>query len=559
MIKSLKVKHFAIIDELDVTFKNGMTVLTGETGAGKSLIIDAIGLLLGDRANQEMIRTGEQFASVQGLFSIESDRLKASLNTAKIPYWDDEIKIYREISMQNKNIIKINDVTVTLLQLKEITRHLADIHSQFDTQRLLSPQYYLDLIDGFRYEILAPYLENYTADLIIYQAAYQNYMKWLSLQKELQDKLEMYQFQLKELTNLKLKTDEESLLEQEISVLSNFDKINLALQSAITVFENGLTDHLYTLQNELSHLASYGLNFEKESEQAKNAYYDFEDLEKALKHQLRDLAFDPDLLNQMNDRLNELDKIKNKYKKSISELIDYQQMIEKAIDQSENYEEYLLKEKKMLETAHFNLVKSAESISKVRREIAKQIEKELKSVFHDLVLKNTEFKIEFKTKDSSDIMKKEMFGPNGIDEVDYLISTNVGETLKPLAKTASGGEMSRMMLAFKTIFIKSQSLSTMIFDEIDTGISGYVAKQIAKKLKAISATCQVLSISHVPQVVAIAEHQLRVQKKEMNKRTIASIKELSFDERVEDIAEMISGEKLSNTGIQGAKELLLEN
>lgn len=559
MIKTLVVKHFAIIDEITVTFKNGMTVLTGETGAGKSLIIDAIGLLLGDRANQEMIRTGENSASIEGLFSIESEALKASLNSNKIPYWNDEIKINREISIQNKNVIKINDVSITLNQLKEIARHLADIHSQFDTQRLLSPQYYLDLIDGFRLDLLKPYLEKYTSDLNLYLERHKNYMKWLSMQKELQDKLEMYQYQLKELKNLNLKVDEEVALEQEISVLSNFDKVNLALQNAITLFENGLSDQLYELQSELTNLKTYGLGFENEAELAKNAYYDFEDLEKTLKHQLHDLAFDPDQLNQMNERLSELEKAKNKYKKSISELIEYQAMIETSIDQSENYEAYLEKEKKALELAHQNVVKSALSITKIRMEIAKQIEKELSSVFQDLVLKNTEFKIEFKTKDTSDIFKKDVFTFEGIDEVDFLISTNVGESLKPLSKTASGGEMSRIMLAFKTIFIKSQNLSTMIFDEIDTGISGYVAKQIAKKLKAISSTCQVLSISHVPQVVAIASHQLRVKKQELHHRTIASIKELSFDERVEDIAEMISGESLSATGIQGAKELLLEN
>lgn len=559
MIKTLVVKHFAIIDEITVSFKNGMTVLTGETGAGKSLIIDAIGLLLGDRANQEMIRTGENYASIEGIFSIESEALKASLNSNKINYWNDELRIYREISIQNKNVIKINDISVTLNQLKEISRHLADIHSQFDTQRLLSPQYYLDLIDGFRLDLLRPYFDKYTTDLTAYIESYKNYHQWLSMQKELQDKLEMYQYQLKELKNLNLKADEEETLTQEISVLSNFDKINLALQNAITLFDNGLSDRLYELQTEISHLNSYGLGFENESELAKNAYYDFEDLEKSLKHQLRDLAFDPELLNQMNDRLNELEKIKQKYHKSISELIDYQTMIETSIDQSENYDAYLAKEKKALEVAHQNVVKSAQSITKIRVEIAKQIEKELSAVFKDLVLNNTHFKIEFKTKDTSDVFKKDVFNSDGIDEVEFYISTNIGETLKPLSKTASGGEMSRIMLAFKTIFIKSQNLSTMIFDEIDTGISGYVAKQIAKKLKAISSTCQVLCISHVPQVVAIASHQLRVKKQEIKQRTIASIKELSFEERIEDIAEMISGESLSEAGIQGAKELLLES
>lgn len=559
MIKALTVKHFAIIDEMEVLFKNGMTVLTGETGAGKSLIIDAIGLLLGDRANQEMIRTNESTAYVQGVFSIESDRLKSSLDALKIPYWQDEIKIMREISLSNRNVIKINDITVTLNQLKDISRHLADIHSQFDTQRLLSPEYYLELIDGFRPDLLKPYFEKYHLDLNKYHEAYHSYFKWLGLKKELEEKLEMYQFQLKELTALDLKIDEEASLEQEASVMANFDKIHLSLQNAITVFENGLTDQLYTLQSELSDLTTFGVALGNEAEQAKNAYYDLEDLEKTLRNHVRNLAFDPELLDKINDRLNDLDKIKNKYKKSISELIEYQAMIKQAIDQSENYDEYLLNEKKTLETAFQSLVKSALSISKIRHEIAKQIEKELKIVLKDLVLPNTEFLIEFKDKNLDDPFKKDLFGLNGIDEVEFLISTNIGETLKPLAKTASGGEMSRIMLAFKTIFIKSQNLSTMIFDEIDTGISGYVAKQIAKKLKAISATCQVLSISHVPQVVAIAHHQLLVRKEEKNKRTLASIKELSFDERVEDIAKMISGEILTDVGIQGAKALLLEN
>lgn len=559
MIKTMTVKHFAIIDEMEVAFKDGMTVITGETGAGKSLIIDAIGLLLGDRANQEMIRTNETFASVQGVFSIESDRLKASLDSLKIPYWQNEIKIIREINVQNKNIIKVNDVSVTLNQLKELTRHLADIHSQFDTQRLLNPQNYLELIDGFRPDLLKPYFERYSLDLSKYHQAYQNYFKWLSLKKELEEKLEMYQFQLKELIALNLKTDEEATLEQEASVMANFDKINLSLQNAISVFDNGLTDQLYTLQTELEDLSKYGIALANETERTKNAYYDLEDLEKTLRHHLRALAFDPDLLNQINDRLNDLDKAKQKYKKSIPELIEYQEMIKKAIDQSENYDEYLLNEKKALETAHQTLVKSAQSISKIRYEIAKQIEKELKNVLKELVLPNTEFKIEFKPNDLSDPFRRDAFGANGIDEIEFLISTNIGETLKPLSKTASGGEMSRIMLAFKTIFIKSQNLSTMIFDEIDTGISGYVAKQIAKKLRAISATCQVLSISHVPQVVAIAQHQLLVKKEEKNKRTLASIKELSFDERVEDIAKMISGEVLTDIGIQGAKALLMEN
>ncbi len=557
MIKTLWVKHFAIIDQMEVSFKDGMTVLTGETGAGKSLIIDAIGLLLGDRANSEMIRTGENSATVYGVFSIESDRLQAALEQQKIPTWDQELKITREITLANKNTIKINDVSVTLQQLKEITRHLADIHSQFDTQRLLSPQYYLDLIDGFRPDVLLPYVEKYQIELQNYLEKHKAYTEFLAMQKELSDKMDIYQFQLKELSALNLIENEEETLEKEASVLANFDKINIALNLAIEAFDQGLSDKLYSLMTELETLSDSGMDLAIETTKVKDAYYEFEDIEKTLKRKLRDLAFDPDELNRINDRINDLDKVKKKYKKTVAELIEYQKMIASVIDKSENYDEYLAKQKNALIEAHNRVVQASGSITKIRREIAKQVEKELMTVFQDLVLKNTIFQIEFKANDTTDYLKKEGFTATGVDQVDFLISTNVGETLKPLAKTASGGEMSRIMLAFKTIFIKSQNLSTMIFDEIDTGISGVVAKQIAKKLRSISNSTQVLAISHVPQVVAMAKYQLRVSKQEVNKRTIASIKELSFDERVHDIAEMISGDHLSVNGIEGAKELLL--
>ncbi len=559
MLKSLQVKRFAIIDQMEVTFKDGMTVLTGETGAGKSLIIDAIGLLLGDRANQEMIRTGETDAIVSGVFSIESERLKQALNQAKIPYWDDTLTITREISVQNKNTIKINDISITLIQLKDITRHLADIHSQFDTQRLLAPQNYLELIDGFRLDLLTPYLNKYQTELHQYQKAHQTYHEWLNMQKELAEKLDIYQFQKKELSILNLRENEIDELTQEVSVLANFDKINLALNSTIELFDAGLNDQLYTLQNELATLTQSGLSLKESWDKTKDAYYDFEDLEKTLKRILRDLAFDPSELNRINERLNELEKIQHKYKKSIPELIIYLDFITQAIDKSENYEAYLKSLYQSLAQAFQAVVSAAQSISNVRMEIAKQIEKELSTVFADLALKNTVFRIEFQNAHPHDPLKKEVFSMSGVDNVEFMISTNIGETLKPLAKTASGGEMSRIMLAFKTIFIRSQNLSTMIFDEIDTGISGYVATQIAKKLKSIASNCQVLAISHVPQVVAMAHHQLAVSKKEIAKRTIAQIKELSFDERVEDIAEMISGEKKTDLGILTAKTLLLEN
>jgi len=558
MLETLSVTNFAIIDHIDLCFRPGMSVLTGETGAGKSLLIDAISLLLGDRASTDMIRSQAEKAAIVGVFRFDNETLKSVLAKNKIDAAENRLVIRREITTQNKNMIKINDQTVTLQQLKEITKYLADVHSQFDTQRLINPANYLELIDGFKREILNAYLDKYRESLSWYRLKMSAYRQLLANKKELLDKNEFYRFQLQELSGHNLVNGEEESLSEQESVLKNFDKIYERLQHIKELFvEGAVLDNLYDIAENFEKVGEVASEYQTNAETTKNFYYELEDLSVSVKKQLASMNFDPEELDRIQERLNTLSHLRTKYHKTIPELIDYVENLKTWIDQTDHFDEYIEKAVSEIQDAFQTVSERAREITLVRRQISDRIEKELKTVFNDLVLTNTEFSIRLESQAPKDPYDEAAFTEFGVDQAEFLISTNRGEPMKPLAKTASGGEMSRIMLAFKTIFIRSQNLSTMVFDEIDTGVSGHVAKQIARKIREIANTCQVISISHIPQVVGIATNHLKVWKQEINNRTIAFVRELTFDERVAEISEMISGDHVTEHSMESARELLL--
>lgn len=558
MLVSLNVANFAILDHVEVAFRPGMTVLTGETGAGKSLIIDAISLLLGERASTEVIRSGADKAEVSGVFHLENDRLNGLLARNGIEIADGILEIRREINLQNRNLIRVNGVSLPLQQLKEIARHLADIHSQFDAQRLINPANYLELVDGFRRETLAVYLSAYREARDAYRGKLAAWKKLSAERKELLEKTELYQFQLKELSGWDLRVGEEEELQAQAAVLANFDKVYERLQTARAHFyDEGLLDRLYEVFAEIERLGEISTEYSPAAETAKNSYYDLEAIAEDVAKRLKTMNFDPAELDRLSGRLADLERLKKKYGKTIPELIALRADLESRLDRTDHFDEYLAAAEADLGTAFGACLAKAKDISQVRREVADRIEKELKTVFRDLALPRAEFKIVLTPKIPKDPSEDSAFGDEGIDGAEFLLTTNVGEPLKPLSKTASGGEMSRIMLGFKTIFLRSQNLSTIVFDEIDTGISGAVAKQIARKIKEISVSCQVLSISHIPQVVAMADTHLKVEKKEANGRTTASVRTLAYEERLAEIAEMISGERITESTRESAKELLL--
>ena len=558
MLKSLEVRNFAIIDYIKLDFFAGMTVLTGETGAGKSIIVDAISLILGDRAQKEMISSKAEAAEITGEFIVDSKEIKMILELNNIDY-EEILTINRIISKDNKNIVKINNQVASLKTLKELANYLADIHSQFDTNQLINPENYLDLIDNFRKNRIQPLLENYQQALVIYKEKIKEHQVFVNKRDDSLKKLDLFKFQLSELANLDLKVDEYDLLVEQINVMDNIDKINTTLEkSKYLLNDEEVLSKIYEIKEDINRISRYANEFDLIKERLTNVYYELDDISSIITDRLEKLDFSKDDYEQKITRINELEKIQKKYDKNIEELIEYQNFLNNEIDQVENFSEVLEEKKKAVETAYNKLLIHAKSLSDFRKDIAKRVTKDIVDTLHELVITHALFDISFTNLQPKNAFDSSIFKLSGLDEVEFLISTNKGEPLKPLAKTASGGEMSRVMLAFKTIFARSQKIPTVIFDEIDTGISGYIAKQIARKINELAQITQVISITHIPQVVAQGKHHLAVTKQIKNNTTLISVKYLNYEERVIEIAKMVSADRVTEAAKDIAKELLTE-
>ena len=557
MLKSLEVKNFAIIDNIKLDFFQGMTVLTGETGAGKSIIVDAISLLLGERALKEMISSKSETAEITGVFSIVSSDIKRILEENNLDY-EEDLTVYRMIAKDKSNVVKINNQSSSLKVLKDLAVYLADIHSQFDTSQLINPENYLSLIDNFKRVRILPLLNKYQESLNVYKERVKDYQATIKSRDESIRKLDLYKFQLNELNNLDLEKDEYTRITEEVNILSNIDKINTILEKAkFYLSEEQVLDKIYEIKDDFDSISKYSEDFFGISERLNNLYYELDDVYSIINEKNDSLDFTKSDFEILQERINDLDKIQKKYDKTIEELIDYIDFLNKEIDMVENFDEIVKEKKLLVKDAFKQTFQDAVSLHEFREDIALRITKDIESTLEELVIKNAQFKIIVNLAEVKDEFDVSLFKLGGLDEVEFMISTNKGEPLKPLARTASGGEMSRVMLAFKTIFARSQKIPTIIFDEIDTGISGFIAKQIARKIQELSKVTQVISITHIPQVVAQGEHHLSVNKKLVNNQTSISVKYLKYEERVEEIAKMVSGDKITETAKDIAKELLL--
>jgi len=559
MLKKLKIKQFAIIDDIELDFYSGMTVLTGETGAGKSILIDAISLLLGERADKTMIRNKADEATVIGVFEVKHSQLKNLLNHYDIDY-QDEITIQRIISKDNQNVIKINDQKVSLKIINDISTYLADIHSQFDTTSLINPENYIRLIDHFRKDKVNEYIQYYQLKLSDYLKAYDDYLNLKNKKAETMKQLDLFQFQLKELSKLNLMNNELEELNEKVNVLNNIDKINYNLaESNALLNDQGLIENLYRIKSNIEGIEDTSKDFKDLSERLNNLYYELKDINEVIEDKQESLDYDPSELESMNERINDLEKIQKKYDKDISELIIYQEELSQTINDIENFDDLIIEKEAILEKEYLALVEQAQILSNLRQTIATKITSEIIETLKELEIKYADFKIEFHQIEFKDKFNRHQFKSDGIDQVDFLISTNKGEPLKPLSKTASGGEMSRVMLTFKTIFTKSQKIPTIIFDEIDTGISGYIAKKIGRKISETAQFAQVISITHIPQVVAEGIHHLSIKKQVINNQTKVIVNYLSYEERVEEIAQMMSAEEVTDSARNIARELLIRS
>lgn len=556
MLRELKVKNFAIIEDIEIKFNDGLTVLTGETGAGKSLIIDCIGLLLGERAASEMIRQGEDKAVVTGIFDNQTQLLKAALEKANVPEKDGLIEISRTIST-TKNIVKINDASVTLGDLKNIMALIADIHQQFDMVKLFNNENYLAMVDGFNQRLVKQYLDKYLAGFALLKEQYNSYQALVKRIDEFNHNQEEYEYAYNELKALDLKEGEEEEIESEISLLENYDKIYALLMESKELMDGNALSDTYQIKENITKLASYQSEYEEYVSRLDNAYYELEDIFDDIKKKADRLNYDPTRLDNLIERSHTINSLKKKYAKSFNELIAYQNELAELLKYKEDYSILLKEEKDKLASIYNETYIAAMDLHKVRESIGNSIAKDLEKTLSDLAL-NCRFNVVISNKEKSEDFNLSIFNENGIDEVEFYIETNIGEGLKPLAKVVSGGELSRVMLAIKLLYIKSQKISTIIFDEIDTGISGDVASKVAKKIKELSYNHQVITITHLPQVACLSEHHIRISKSVVNKRTYTSIKELSLDEKIYEIASLISSGKVTEKQLEYAKEMILE-
>ena len=557
MLKRLSVKNIAIIEDLTIDFNSYMTVLCGETGAGKSLIIDSISLLLGARADSDMVRYGESKAYIMGIFDYENQNIDEILDSLGIAH-SKEITIYREISTTGRNIIKVNDVAVTVQALKNIALYLADIHVQHDTFRLINPDTYLSFIDTKEDKSFQDAYNSYVISLSKYNEALKELLDIMKRHKSSQERLEFLVFERDELEALDLYPGKDIEIEEKISKLSNYDKIFKSLNEAYQNMESEYfsLDNIYNAYKALDDIRDYDKEYMEQADIIFDAYSNLTEAKSTIYKAIDSLDFDEDELNRLQDDLKAIEDCKAKYKKNLDELIKELEDIKMEIALNEDFDSVIEDKNKKLSKLYDEAFDKAKALSNIRRKNAKLIEESIVNECKDLDLKDCSFKIEFNDVEKKDIMDNSIFLDNGIDSVCFMISLNKGEPLKPLHKTASGGELSRIMLAFKSYFAKKAKLSLMVFDEIDTGVSGNAAQEIAKKMKSISKYSQVLCITHLPAVAAKADNQLLISKSYKDGRTTTQIKSLTEDERVEEIAKMIGGNTLSSHFIEVAKEML---
>ncbi|MEB8098872.1 DNA repair protein RecN [Staphylococcus xylosus] len=555
MLQTLSIKQFAIIDELEVHFSDGLTVLSGETGAGKSIIIDAIGQLIGMRASSNYVRHGEKKAIIEGIFDIDESKEAISiLEALDIDIDEDFLLVKREIFSTGKSICRVNNQIVTLQDLRKIMQELLDIHGQHETQSLLKQKYHLQLLDNYADDQYKTILEQYVATYDQYKAKKKELEDLESADQALLQRLDLLKFQFEEIQEANLVDGEVSQLESDIKRIQNSENLSLALNNAHLTLtdEHAITDRLYELSNQLQLISDIlPEKYDVLKEDVDQFYYTLEDAKHQLYDELTNTEFDEHYLNELEARMNVLNDLKRKYGKDISELIKYQDKLENEINKIENYEESTSQLTQEIEELYEDIIKLGTELSRERRIVAQTLRDHIVNEIQNLQMKDANLEISFKP---LDVPNRE-----GIEFVEFLISPNKGEPLKSLNKIASGGELSRIMLALKTIFVKTRGQTAILFDEVDSGVSGQAAQKMAEKMKGLAKHIQVICISHLPQVASMSDHHLFISKDSADDRTTTHVQELSGSERIDEIARMISGASVTDITRQNAKEMIEQN
>lgn len=552
MITELSIQNFAIIDDISITFHDGLTVLTGETGAGKSIIIDAVQLLTGGRGSVEYVRHGAQKAVISGLFSLEGqDTIYSLADSYDITIDDNMLILERTITKQGKSVCRVNGKIVTLTVLREFGQSVVNIHSQHDSIQLMDRRTHLPLLDLYHAPAINTYMMKYSTLYEEYLSLQKQYDELNYNEQEIAHRLDLLQFQLNELQQANIQENELELLTKERNQLQNFERIYQSVHNAYMALygeQKGL-EWVDIAQSALQDAKDVHPFISKKSEELTSIYYQLEEIHGALRDYADELQYDEARLNQIEARLDELTRLSTKYGSSVEEMIAYKAQITKEINEIEHKDTHLVKLETEIKKVKTEAIQVGEKLHDARQEAAKQLERDITAELSDLYLENATFAVHFEP------MSDELYD-DGLDKITFQLATNRGEPLKDIHKVASGGELSRVMLALKKIFAKHDNINTVIFDEIDTGVSGRVAQSIAEKMFEISSTTQVLCITHLPQVAAMADQHLLIEKEEATNRTTTRIKELTDKAKINELGKMITGTKLTETAIEHSEELL---
>lgn len=537
MITSLHIKNIGIIDEININLNEGFNVLTGETGAGKTLIIDSLQIIAGGRFSKEMIRRGENQSYVE-----------MSLYLPNKGFEEDTVIVSREMNIKGKNLCKINGRLVTVSELKEFMKDIIDIHGQNDNQSILDNSTHISLIDGFAdFEISNvknKYTELYKEYQLTKKALNDNYGD----DREKQRKLDLLKYEVEEIENANLKIGEEEEIEEKRKIISSSEKIVNNLQEAEMQISENVIENLNIAIRSMEKIETYKEEYATLVGELKNAYYELQEAARDISSNREDIYFDEEEQKEIEERWDLIHSLKRKYGNTIEEILKYKEEKSEEINQIENLDEYILSLKKQKQKLEKQMLELANKMHLIREKYGEKLSAEINSELQDLEMKNAKFSVHFENNEETD------FNKNGLDKIEFMIQTNVGEEAKPLTKIASGGEMSRIMLAIKNVLADVDKIPVLIFDEIDTGISGIAANSTGEKMKSISKSHQVICVTHQASIAAKGDYNYYISKQVINEKTSTKIKLLSENEVINEIARISSG-SISEASINHAKEL----
>lgn len=537
MITSLHIKNIGIIDEININLNEGFNVLTGETGAGKTLIIDSLQIIAGGRFSKEMIRRGENQSYVE-----------MSLYLPNKGFEEDTVIVSREMNIKGKNLCKINGRLVTVSELKEFMKDIIDIHGQNDNQSILDNSTHISLIDGFADVEISNVKNEYTELYKEYQQTKKALNDNYGDDREKQRKLDLLKYEVEEIENANLKIGEEEEIEEKRKIISSSEKIVNNLQEAEMQISENVIENLNIAIRSMEKIEAYKEEYATLVGELKNAYYELQEAARDISSNREDIYFDEEEQKEIEERWDLIHSLKRKYGNTIEEILKYKEEKSEEINQIENLDEYILSLKKQKQKLEKQMLELANKMHLIREKYGKKLSAEINSELQDLEMKNAKFSVHFENNEKIE------FNKDGLDKIEFMIQTNVGEEAKPLTKIASGGEMSRIMLAIKNVLADVDKIPVLIFDEIDTGISGIAANSTGEKMKSISKNHQVICVTHQASIAAKGDYNYYISKQVVNEKTSTKIKLLNENEVINEIARISSG-SISEASINHAKEL----